>query len=172
MRSVPKRFWAWIVWLSGVGAVWREEGIRATLLLSVRWLVAATLLWCLVSEYATGWPEGVLITVVSDSLGAILGTTTVGTLVVEAIVVLAKLVLENTRRKHREEDERRQRERLMLTETEAHRRRQRARDERTERRAREREQERIRQLEELLRDHNIEIPPDLTAPAEPADPTE
>ena len=103
MRLPLKRVGLLIARVSGVEALWEEAGAQATLLLSARWLIASATGWVWYTVCVTGWPEGVLITVASDTLGAVLGTTAVGTLVMEAIVVLVKLIMDGARKQARQE---------------------------------------------------------------------
>ena len=90
--------------VSGVMALWEEVGAEATLLLSARWLVASTAGWVWYSACADDWPEGAAITVASDTLGAILGTAAVGTLSMEVIVVLVKLIMDGKRERDRKRE--------------------------------------------------------------------
>ena len=147
MCRVLKRVVLLIAHVSGVKALWEEIGAEATLLLSARWLVASTAVWVWYTERVTGWPRDVAITVASDTLGAILGTVAVGTLSMELTVVLVKMVMEDRRKRDQKKVEKAQDEARKA-------------------------QEEIQALRNWARENNIEIPPDLTTPAESAEPAE
>ena len=127
--------------VSGVRALWEEIGAEATLLLSARWLFVAATGWVWYTEYVTGWPKEVAITVASDALGAILGTVAVGTLSMEVAIVLVKVIMDDRRKRNQEKVEQAQEEAELA---------------RRENRA----------LRKLVQENNIELPPDLTTSAE------
>ncbi len=146
---------------SGIRRVWEEESFQASALLSARWLVLAVAWWCGITGGVTGWPDGKLVSIAADTLGASLGTATAGTLATEVIVVLAKLLLEGKRQKDQDKRQKDQEQLDKIREEVRQEFREEVRQvvrEETREDTRDRET-RVRQLEELLEKNGIEVPP-------------